>query len=87
MKFESEHTRWTPLERALRPLGADPGDWMYMGTAERTDIGDVLMYKHINSRHYLCLDRNGRAYSTYHDGAGYYARLNTLAAVLTAARI
>jgi hypothetical protein len=54
------HPVWEPLERAAGMELADGFMWMY--EIDTTDGGHIQAYKHIDTRRYLHLDGEGRAY-------------------------
>ena len=49
---------WTPLERVLPP--DECMNFMYMGRA-----GEIELYKHRDTRRYLCIGSNGRRFYSY----------------------
>ena len=57
---QGDHPVWEPLERAAGMELADGFMWMY--EIDTTDGGHIQAYKHIDTRRYLHLDGEGRAY-------------------------
>lgn len=67
IRWQAEHVDWRPLEGVIDPDHLP--EWMWMHTITSPETGaDVHFYKHISSRRYVRLDREGRVYAETADG-------------------
>lgn len=67
IRWQAEHVDWRPLEAVIGPDHLP--EWMWMHTITSPETGaDVHFYKHISSRCYVRLDREGRVYAETPDG-------------------
>ncbi|MFG1820559.1 hypothetical protein ACGFIF_42850 [Kribbella sp. NPDC049174] len=83
-ELEVTDPNWGPLEMHLPPEKC--GDWMWMSRV-RTGRRVIEQYKHRETRSYVCLDHNGKAWRlrrTWPAGRERYVRANAAAEIAAA---
>ena len=75
---------WTPLEQlaCLEP-SIELGHWMFMGTYKLKSGVVIYTYKHRDTRNYLNLSDDLKAwtYLAYHEGASAYVQCGLIEAI------